>query len=784
MDVLRARVNDRLVRKLLIVFAVAGALGALGIMKCQAAPSPRERCLETADDVGDGLAVMVCKRVYDETGDPPSGIQLASSLRRVRRFLDAKRVATGLLATSAHANAVQVLGRIAIDQDQLELGHGLLSLARALHTVYDDPGQLALDEQSLANIFRRDEHYFEALAALDRCITAVRKVDDDERSETRARRTEGYCHNSAATILADIGYFDGAKKEIEEAASRFRHDRELAQLELDRVTLYQHAGFGPSRRGRHRSAVVALQRAIIHAGRAGVTRLVRSAELNLAFSLAEIGELDQAAHHLDIARSIDHEGIDTEQHALLEARIAYRGGDLARATAINTAVYDELVESDDKLRVCVMQAEIALTTGDVTAAIEWATRGVEVVEALRAKQGALELRAWTLTLRRQPYEQLFVALARAHRFEDALSVVDSWQGRSLLDAIARTQATQQIDLRTMGMQADELRTLFPVLARAPIVPPLDRAAALAAVRDVDLVAIVLANEDVWRITAHHGALDIVNVGTYAELRPLLDELAARPTLQRTPATLGSRLLGDAAFRDTTEPLFVLLDGLLGNLPIAALRAHGRPLPTMRPMVRASRLSELGCVPATPRPRHATILANAQGDLLAAWQEAIELGARLRVVPAVAAAATSTRLFAAAKDDLLHVAVHGIVEPAGGGSLALYDRNVSGPEIAVRGPGSALVVLSACASSASDDGELGSSLATGFLASGSVQVVATLRPVTDVGAREVIDAFYRDDGIADPVRALARVQAALSTTTNADWPNFAVFGHDLCRKELP
>jgi hypothetical protein len=41
-------------------------------------------------------------------------------------------------------------------------------------------------------------------------------------------------------------------------------------------------------------------------------------------------------------------------------------------------------------------------------------------------------------------------------------------------------------------------------------------------------------------------------------------------------------------------------------------------------------------------------------------------------------------------------------------------------------------------------------------------------------------FYRADGAIDPVRGLARVQADLAGTDNVDWPNFAVYGQDICR----
>ena len=65
--------------------------------------------------------------------------------------------------------------------------------------------------------------------------------------------------------------------------------------------------------------------------------------------------------------------------------------------------------------------------------------------------------------------------------------------------------------------------------------------------------------------------------------------------------------------------------------------------------------------------------------------------------------------------------------------------------------------------------------------GADQVVATLRPVDDDGARELARRFYAAGGVDDPVRALADAQAALALTPNAEWPQFAVFGTDVCSR---
>ena len=446
-------------------------------------------------------------------------------------------------------------------------------------------------------------------------------------------------------------------------------------------------------------------------------------------------------------------------------------------------IYDKLTDPDVRLRVCVMQAQIGLMTGNLEGATAWATRGIEIGNDMQSGP-VLELRPWMLSMRRQPHELLFTALARAQRFDDALAVFDQWQGRTLLDAMDRDLSTQPPSLRAAATYTQELHRLFPMRSNAPFIKPIDRNVLVATLRGVDLVAVLVANEDVWRITARHGQLDIVDLGAIATLGPLFDQFKAMPTQVEPAGALGAKLLGDDAFRNTDETLFVLLDGPLADLPIAALRARGRPIVAIRPIVRTSRLSELDCVPALSGVLHAAIIADPRGELPDARREADQVAAIFGMRPTIGAAATRDALLAASSADVLHVATHGSVE-TGGGSLDMYDQPVSALELSTRSGGPALVVLSACESAAANDSEFGTSLATAFLASGSHQVIATLRAVTDPGAGEITSAFYREGGVADPARTLAHIQARLAQTSrNVDWPNFILLGHDICRKKSP
>ena len=64
------------------------------------------------------------------------------------------------------------------------------------------------------------------------------------------------------------------------------------------------------------------------------------------------------------------------------------------------------------------------------------------------------------------------------------------------------------------------------------------------------------------------------------------------------------------------------------------------------------------------------------------------------------------------------------------------------------------------------------------------MIATLRPVLDTGAGQIAKLFYSRNGLEDPARKLAEVQAELARTENQDWPNFMLYGRDTCRRGTP
>ncbi|MBC7975465.1 MAG: CHAT domain-containing protein [Myxococcales bacterium] len=353
---------------------------------------------------------------------------------------------------------------------------------------------------------------------------------------------------------------------------------------------------------------------------------------------------------------------------------------------------------------------------------------------------------------------------------------DDWQGRTVYDVLATSRSSTVLDSSGAANQlarlGDWLRVASPAaFARA------NRTSVLRTMHEIDLLALIVADGEVWRLTASHGPPQLARVASLAELQDPLEAFRTQPTHGKVAAGLGALLVPEEAFL-RRETLHVVLDWKLGSLPLAALRHGGVPLIAVRPIVHALRLPEVRCVRAQP-PGHATVIGVSGPRIPNAVVEADEVAALLHTSSVTGANATKEALFAAANDAVLHVAAHAELVLDGAG-LVLGDGEVSALEISARRVGPALAVLSACHAAVSDDGELGGSLVAAFLGSGSQHVVATLRPVSDAGVPHITTQFYREGGVADPVRALATVQAKLAMTDNADWPYFAVFGSAVCQ----
>ena len=149
---------------------------------------------------------------------------------------------------------------------------------------------------------------------------------------------------------------------------------------------------------------------------------------------------------------------------------------------------------------------------------------------------------------------------------------------------------------------------------------------------------------------------------------------------------------------------------------------------------------------------------------------------LGVAPLIGAPATRAALQQARTADLLHVAAHGGIAPAGA-FLRLADGEVTVTDVMRWGLAPRVVVLASCASGARPGGSLWGAMGGAFLAAGSRAVVATLWSVEDAATASMIRDFYAARGDRHPHAALAAAQrkAIAAGVAPRQWAGFVVLG---------
>lgn len=770
-----------------LLVATGFGAAAIDIVSCRERSTSRAAHVDQGPDCATALqrempdAWRICQAAYYGSGDHATGVLLARALHKrgdKPAFSEATWVAVQRLATEVRvdvrADALQILGVIARDDRRNDDVVTWLEPARLLHLKQQRAGEVARDDAVLAL----------ALTDLDRFTEALARVDEGikQAKQDGGANIQRQCHLTAAKTLIRIGYWKAAKKELDNAEKFTRSDFEKADLNYQRASFEQeqeHHGF----------AGQLFEKALQPTTPPAATTWMLKTQLNLAYSLAEQGYTDRAQYFLNEATLLDTGGKRQQTRTWVEARIAYRQGELARASSLidkylKLGTADDSIDASGKIDVAILQARIGLASNDFAGAERAAQRGVDLAEEVRNAQTTLELRPWVLDKRRTPYELLFLALADRDRIDDAAMAFDRWQGRTVQDALARPSPSDSLDYDTVAHQVTRLGEWLPVASQAALGRAPNPGAVLQTMRAIDLLALIVADGQVWRLTASRGSLQLSRIAELDDIKGSFDEFRGDALKPALATNLGGRLVPDELFRKTTDTLYVLIDSHLRGLPVAALRHDETPLIAMRPIVHVLRLPETPCVNSA-RAGHATVLGAPDEHAPTARAEAEEVAKQLQVTReigdvaiGIGAAATKNMLLAAAHDAVLHVASHAAV--GADGALKLGDGSVAALEISARRVAPSLVVLPACATSASNDLELAGSLAAGFLGAGSRHVVATLRTVSDAGAHTVATRFYPAGGIADPPRALAKVQADLARTGNRDWPYFAVFGPDVCR----
>src|SRR5215468_10007384 len=279
-----------------------------------------------------GAAVSICEREYRDTRNPAIGARLAELWRQASQRGAAHALATRLLDTPERASALQILGKIAGDEHRLDEAARALAAARDLHRTARDAAGLARDDQALANIEVKRQRFGDALTALDECLQQASGAGDTY--------MEYFCRLAATRVLAEVGDLAVAQRELDRAAELVGSDRDRVLLEYVQGSLDQEYVRAPQGIERALRAIAAFERAARLNARAQVPGFQLTLELNLALSLSDAGRLDDAERHLALAALLDVDDVNAGRRTEIAAEIAFRRGDLARASQLSRRRYD------------------------------------------------------------------------------------------------------------------------------------------------------------------------------------------------------------------------------------------------------------------------------------------------------------------------------------------------------------------------------------------------------------------------------------------------------------
>ena len=745
----------------------SGLRECLGLNAAQRYEEAARRCDEVYAAQGDARAAAAAVLAHYSLGREDE------VLARVGRLAEEGRVRPGVWGLSA-----------AVHQQRGDLEAASRDLRRDLELHRPTGDSLAVADvlYRLSYISWQQSKHREALLLADEALTEAGNATEREPElEHRAAQL-------LYTVLYEVGDLEGARQALE-AAGRLADGQDAEA----RARFLANRGGMLVDQGRLALARRDLEQALEAGAGAMDHRFLRRVHLNLTGIHLDQGDVERAARHLQEAWK--HAEAGPARATALQyylARVELARGRPAEALQALGAALDQDPAPDWTWDLELQRGRAEEARGDLAAAAAAYRRSIEVVEEMRRELAFDELKSWLLDRKRQPFEAQFRLQARSGRAEDALATAERALARTFLDAFLHASSSAGGSpgkpWSSASLQRIEgLESLLPAMSESPVSALQPIGQVLTAFGDRHGLVYFEAGGDLWRITVSGRRVHLHPPVAVEEVRRLAGKLLADPEDRRAADRLGERLLPPGSLPESGTAVHVVADGILGNLPFAALRREGRYLVEDHPVLFLPGLSALAALEGrrgeTPGP--AVVLADSRGDLPGAAEEGRVVARRLGAAPLIAGKAISGELRKAGGARVLHVALHTGPGPRGAW-LQLADRQVSASEIVAGRIGPRLVVLASCASGVRPGRQMWGSLGAAFLAAGSRAVLASLWSVEDERAREFVLSFYAQGGATDPSRALASAQrVAIGQGRSPNfWAPFVLFGSGRLLDDVP
>jgi len=760
--------------------ARAWALGLAGILAVWLAvclpgcrKSGLQECLGLNEKLQYEAAARRCAEVYTAEGDADAGVAAA----RAHYFLghpdEALAWRDRLVKAGKARPGIEALAA-AVHQQRGEIEEAERAYRRDLAL-----SRSAGDHRRVAdNLYRL--FYLTSGRASHRENFLLASEALQEATKAQNRELQALAAHALFASLFEVGDLQGARKALEAARELIDEEDRNAQ-----ASLFNNLGAVLFAEGRPALARRNFERAL-ELGAGSTPELLRAIHLNLTEVHLVLGDVEGAARRLSQYSKHLEPGLPVPASFYsYRARVALAQGHPADAAADLAKALSEDPEPEWAWQLEYQQGLVAEARGDLPAAEAAYRRSIATVEEMRRSLAFDELKAWLLDERRQPFEALFRLQAETGQAREALATAEHAQARTFLDAFlhAGSEAVTPRPGSSLGSslrRIEGLESLLPAMSESPVaaLQPIDRA--LASFGDRHGLVFFEAGDALWLITVAGGRTRLHELAAKAEVRRLGDRLLAHPDDARTAERLGEILLPAGSLPERGKTIHLVADGLLGNLPFAALRRQGRYLVEDYALLFVPSLSALTALEESRRESSGPplVLADPQGDLPTAASEGLEVAKLLGGTALIRGKALSGELERASHARVLHLAAHSGLGTRGAW-LQLADRQVSASEIVTDRIGPRLVVLASCSSGVRPGRQMWGSLGAAFLAAGSHAVLASLWSIEDERARELVLRFYAEGGASDPAGALARAQrvAIRQGLSPNHWAPFVVFGSD-------
>ncbi len=720
-------------------------------------------------------AAKRCAEVYAAEGDPRAGASAVQAhyalghgdevLAWADRLAKDDKVLPGVWGLAAAVHLQRGEAEVADREYRSDL---------ALHRSRGNHQRVADTLIRLADLAGRRSRYRESFLFFRSALEEAVKAGDRDLEELSAR--------GIYYVLYAVGDLKGAWQAMERAG-------ELAGKEDPggQAWIFANRGNVLTDEGRLALARRDLERALALGTEANDREFFRSTHLNLTNIHLRLGDIARAAHHLEEAWKHAEPGEPMPSLLYYRARVALAQRRTADAVQALTTALSQDPAPDWAWDLEYQRGQAEEARGDLEAAEAAYKKSIEVIEEMRRSLAFDELKTWLLDRKRDSFEALFRLQARSGRAEEALATAEKAQARTLLDALIHAHSAEGASQEAAwspdvaAARIGDLERLLPVMSESPVaaLQPIDQV--LRAFGDRHGLVYFEAGNEFWLATVNRQKVRLRPLTLPADgIRRLAERFLSHPEDAGAAGQLGETLLPPEVLPERGKTIYVVADGILGNLPFAALRREGRYLVEDHPVAFIPSLNALAALENhdAERPGPPLVLADPQGNLPAAALEGRAVAKLLSGSLRTAGTATSRELERAARARIVHLATHTGLSVRGPW-LLLADRRLGASEIVTRRIGPRLVVLASCASGVRPGRQMWGSMGAAFLAAGSRAVLASLWSVEDRPTHEFVLRFYTEGGASDPAGALARAQRVAIGRGQSPtlWAPFVLFGSE-------